>query len=175
MAANGRSVMINGGSYSQRFYGRMIPKRGQVKVAIVLGYNLLEYRSRSSTKESKTTSPPCNFLQEPRALINRSLNINPEEVNFNHTKLTLLALTWFLTLLQEKAVSDPFDLSQRNKEEREMVGAKRLNGGKVSRGFVSRPIPKRGQLKVAIVVGLAHTFASFFSQSTGQRAASNIS
>ncbi|KAJ6979002.1 hypothetical protein D5086_022211 [Populus alba] len=38
MAASGRSVMINGGSYSQqRFYGRMIPKRGQVKVAIVLG------------------------------------------------------------------------------------------------------------------------------------------
>jgi len=31
------SVMINGVSYSQRFYGRMIPKRGQVKVAIVLG------------------------------------------------------------------------------------------------------------------------------------------
>ncbi|KAJ6396948.1 hypothetical protein OIU77_021895 [Salix suchowensis] len=37
MAAGGRSVMISGVSYSQRFYGRMIPKRGQVKVAIVLG------------------------------------------------------------------------------------------------------------------------------------------
>ncbi|KAG6755969.1 hypothetical protein POTOM_039383 [Populus tomentosa] len=35
-----------------------------------------------------------------------------------------------------------------------MAGARRLmsyNGAKVSRGFVSRPIPKRGQLKVAIV------------------------
>ncbi|KAF9683523.1 hypothetical protein SADUNF_Sadunf04G0022600 [Salix dunnii] len=37
MAAGGRSVMISGASYSQRFYGRMIPKRGQVKVAILLG------------------------------------------------------------------------------------------------------------------------------------------
>ncbi|KAI5570541.1 hypothetical protein POPTR_011G044700v4 [Populus trichocarpa] len=58
-----------------------------------------------------------------------------------------------------------------------MAGARRLmsyNGGKVSRGFVSRPIPKRGQLKVAIVVGFAHCFASFFSHNTSRRAASHI-
>ncbi|KAG5223568.1 hypothetical protein IMY05_C0704000300 [Salix suchowensis] len=55
-----------------------------------------------------------------------------------------------------------------------MEGARRLmiyNGGKVSRGFVSRPIPKRGQLKVAIVLGFAHSFASFFSHNTSRRAA----
>jgi hypothetical protein len=49
-----------------------------------------------------------------------------------------------------------------------------FNGGKVSRGFVSRPIPKRGQVKVAIVVGLAHSFASFFPHSAPRRAASHI-
>nr|DAD20829.1 TPA_asm: hypothetical protein HUJ06_022292 [Nelumbo nucifera] len=31
--------------------------------------------------------------------------------------------------------------------------------------FASRPIPKRGQVKVGIVVGLAHSFAALFSQS----------
>uniref|UniRef100_F6GYY1 Uncharacterized protein n=1 Tax=Vitis vinifera TaxID=29760 RepID=F6GYY1_VITVI len=36
--AGGRGDMINGGSFSQRFSGRPIPKRGQVKVAIAVGF-----------------------------------------------------------------------------------------------------------------------------------------
>nr|DAD23007.1 TPA_asm: hypothetical protein HUJ06_024470 [Nelumbo nucifera] len=34
-----------------------------------------------------------------------------------------------------------------------------------SQRFSSRPIPKRGQVKVGIVVGLAHSFAALFSLS----------
>lgn len=35
--AGGRSAMINGGNFSPRFSGRLIPKRGQVKLGIVVG------------------------------------------------------------------------------------------------------------------------------------------
>ncbi|KAF9672289.1 hypothetical protein SADUNF_Sadunf11G0025900 [Salix dunnii] len=121
MAARGRSVMINGGRHSQRVYGRLIPKRGQVKLGIVLG--------------------------------------------LAHTVASIFS--------PRKKFGVQLDLFQRKKE-RTMEGARRLmilNGGKVSRGFASRPIPKRGQLKVAIVLGLAHCFASFFSHSTSRRAA----
>ena len=40
-----------------------------------------------------------------------------------------------------------------------------INGGNLSPRSSSRPIPKRGQVKVAIVVGLAHSVASVFSPS----------
>ncbi|KAI3434055.1 uncharacterized protein J3R85_006843 [Psidium guajava] len=39
----------------------------------------------------------------------------------------------------------------------------KINSGGMSRRISSRPIPKRGQVKVGIVVGLAHSFASIFS------------
>ncbi|KAJ6402021.1 hypothetical protein OIU84_014153 [Salix udensis] len=58
-----------------------------------------------------------------------------------------------------------------------MAGARWLTifiGGKLSRGFASRPIPKRGQVKVAIAVGLAHSFSSVFSHRASRRAASHI-
>ncbi|KDP20906.1 hypothetical protein JCGZ_21377 [Jatropha curcas] len=41
-----------------------------------------------------------------------------------------------------------------------------INSRKVSRGFHGRPIPKRGQVKVGIVVGLAHSVASIFCRRT---------
>ncbi|OAY26324.1 hypothetical protein MANES_16G038800v8 [Manihot esculenta] len=46
-----------------------------------------------------------------------------------------------------------------------MAGARAamINGRKISRSSSGRPIPKRGQVKVAIVVGLAHSVASIFS------------
>ncbi|KAL3740204.1 hypothetical protein ACJRO7_021475 [Eucalyptus globulus] len=39
----------------------------------------------------------------------------------------------------------------------------KINGGGASWRISSRPIPKRGQVKARIVVGLAHSFASVFS------------
>ncbi|KAL3740205.1 hypothetical protein ACJRO7_021476 [Eucalyptus globulus] len=38
-----------------------------------------------------------------------------------------------------------------------------IHNGGVSRRISSRPIPKRGQVMVGIVVGLAHSFAYIFS------------
>ncbi|KAK3431574.1 hypothetical protein EUGRSUZ_E03373 [Eucalyptus grandis] len=46
-----------------------------------------------------------------------------------------------------------------------------MSGGGVSGRISSRPIPKRGQVKVGIVVGLAHSVASIFSQSLRNRRA----
>lgn len=60
-----------------------------------------------------------------------------------------------------------------------MEGARRelINGGNPSRGFSGRPIPKRGQVKVAIVLGLVHSFSSIFSHSnrTTRRAGAHFS
>uniref|UniRef100_A0A2N9GY52 Uncharacterized protein n=1 Tax=Fagus sylvatica TaxID=28930 RepID=A0A2N9GY52_FAGSY len=46
-----------------------------------------------------------------------------------------------------------------------MAGARRemINGGNISRTLSGRPIPRRGQVKVAIVLGLVHSFSSMFS------------
>ncbi|KAL3740208.1 hypothetical protein ACJRO7_021479 [Eucalyptus globulus] len=38
-----------------------------------------------------------------------------------------------------------------------------VSGGDVARGVMSRPIPRRGRVKVAIVAGLAHRLASMFA------------
>ncbi|GMN50885.1 hypothetical protein TIFTF001_020046 [Ficus carica] len=48
-----------------------------------------------------------------------------------------------------------------------MEGTRRtmINGRNSSSRSPSRPIPKRGQVKVGIVVGLAHSVASIFSPS----------
>lgn len=48
-----------------------------------------------------------------------------------------------------------------------MAGARRevIGGRNLCRRFSSRPIPKRGQVKVAIVLGLVHSFSSIFSLS----------
>jgi len=35
--AGSRSAMVNGGGFSPRLSGRLIPKRGQVKLGIVVG------------------------------------------------------------------------------------------------------------------------------------------
>lgn len=46
-----------------------------------------------------------------------------------------------------------------------------MNGGVFSQRLTAaRPIPKRGQVKVAILVGLAHTVASIFSHSNRRSA-----
>ncbi|KAF7852014.1 hypothetical protein BT93_L1108 [Corymbia citriodora subsp. variegata] len=47
----------------------------------------------------------------------------------------------------------------------------KINSGGVSRRISSRPIPRRGQVKVGIVVGLAHSFASIFSLHLRNRSA----
>ncbi|KAL7211914.1 hypothetical protein ACSBR2_014719 [Camellia fascicularis] len=48
---------------------------------------------------------------------------------------------------------------------REMM--KMINGGNLSRRMsYGRPIPRRGQVKVAMVLTLAHSFASLFSSTT---------
>lgn len=47
-----------------------------------------------------------------------------------------------------------------------MAGARSstmINGARFSSRFSGRPIPKRGQVKLAIVVILAHSVASIFS------------
>jgi len=48
-----------------------------------------------------------------------------------------------------------------------MAGARSAmaNGGGFSPRLFGRPIPKRGQVKLGIVVRLAHSFASIFSLS----------
>jgi hypothetical protein len=69
------------------------------------------------SRDSKTMSIPCNFMQWPRALINKNLNITPERWpsihHANSSTLTsrTLVLPRLLPLLQER-----FDLSQRKKE-----------------------------------------------------------
>ncbi|CAK8577777.1 unnamed protein product [Lathyrus sativus] len=45
-----------------------------------------------------------------------------------------------------------------------MGGARSNNGGRRSMICQRRPIPKRGQVKVGIVVGLAISVASIFSR-----------
>ncbi|KAK9223744.1 hypothetical protein WN944_012190 [Citrus x changshan-huyou] len=52
-----------------------------------------------------------------------------------------------------------------------------INGGNISQrltagGGTGRLIPKRGQVKLAILVGLAHSVASIFSHSHSNRPAS---
>ncbi|KAI3434056.1 uncharacterized protein J3R85_006846 [Psidium guajava] len=47
----------------------------------------------------------------------------------------------------------------------------KIDGRGMSRRISSRPIPKRGQVKVGIVVGLAHSFASIFSLNLRSRRA----
>lgn len=46
-----------------------------------------------------------------------------------------------------------------------MVGARKamIDGGNLSRRFSGRLIPKRGQVKVTIVVGLLHSLSSIFT------------
>uniref|UniRef100_A0A3Q7F470 Uncharacterized protein n=1 Tax=Solanum lycopersicum TaxID=4081 RepID=A0A3Q7F470_SOLLC len=56
-----------------------------------------------------------------------------------------------------------------------MAGARKetmmMNGGSISRREeYGRPIPKRGQVKMTIVLGLAHSLTSIFS--TGDRSES---
>ncbi|KAF8029362.1 hypothetical protein BT93_E1914 [Corymbia citriodora subsp. variegata] len=50
-------------------------------------------------------------------------------------------------------------------------GSGKMNGGGVTRRISSRPMPKIGQVKVGIAVGLAHSFASIFSLSLRNRRA----
>ncbi|ESR62490.1 hypothetical protein CICLE_v10017282mg [Citrus x clementina] len=48
-----------------------------------------------------------------------------------------------------------------------------INGGGCSKRYASgRLIPKRGQVKLGIVLGLANSFASIFSPSSNKRASS---
>ncbi|XVF25877.1 hypothetical protein REPUB_Repub13aG0251700 [Reevesia pubescens] len=58
-----------------------------------------------------------------------------------------------------------------------MAGTRRamINGRIYSQRIAGRPIPKRGQVKLAIVLGLAHSFVSIFSRSSSRRAAASAS
>ncbi|KAL2341944.1 hypothetical protein Fmac_009884 [Flemingia macrophylla] len=48
-----------------------------------------------------------------------------------------------------------------------MASGMNLKGGKsIPRRLSGRPIPKRGQVKVAIVLGFANSVASIFSRTT---------
>ncbi|KAG4960513.1 hypothetical protein AAZX31_13G227800 [Glycine max] len=47
-----------------------------------------------------------------------------------------------------------------------MAGGMINDGKSFPRRFSGRPIPKRGQVKVAIVLGLAHSLAAIFSRTT---------
>ncbi|KAG6696672.1 hypothetical protein I3842_09G159700 [Carya illinoinensis] len=51
------------------------------------------------------------------------------------------------------------------------------NGRSFCRRFTGRPMPKRGQVKVAVVLGLVHTVSSIFSLSarTTRRGGAKIS
>ncbi|KAB2029561.1 hypothetical protein ERO13_D05G167000v2 [Gossypium hirsutum] len=51
-----------------------------------------------------------------------------------------------------------------------MVGTRRatINGEIHSQRIVGRRLPKRGQVKIAIVLRLAHSFASIFSRSSSR-------
>ncbi|KAH7545938.1 hypothetical protein FEM48_Zijuj01G0147200 [Ziziphus jujuba var. spinosa] len=62
-----------------------------------------------------------------------------------------------------------YPIPRRLRESREeMAGARNsmVNGGNLSQRFSGRLIPKRGQVKMAIVVGLLHTVSSIFSTSS---------
>lgn len=54
--AGARKAVLDGGNLSQRFSGRLIPKRGQVKVAIVVG--LLHSVSSIFTLSSRCAGAP---------------------------------------------------------------------------------------------------------------------
>ena len=63
-----------------------------------------------------------------------------------------------------------FDLSSVNIAEKEMGDARKSMGssGRFPQRPCGRPMPKRGQVKVAIVVGIAHSFVSIFSPTSGR-------
>ncbi|MBA0595189.1 hypothetical protein Godav_008800 [Gossypium davidsonii] len=50
-----------------------------------------------------------------------------------------------------------------------------INGGNYSPRIAGRPIPRRGQVKIAILMGIAHSFASIFSASSRRQSASHLS
>ena len=52
-----------------------------------------------------------------------------------------------------------------------MAGARREMINRIA----GRPIPKRGQVKVAMLVGIAHSFASIFSLGSRRAATSHLS
>ncbi|TYG48540.1 hypothetical protein ES288_D10G023500v1 [Gossypium darwinii] len=58
-----------------------------------------------------------------------------------------------------------------------MAGARRemINGGNISRRIAGSPIPRRGQVKVAIMAGIAHSFASIFTTSSRRASPSRLS
>ncbi|KAH1048623.1 hypothetical protein J1N35_039407 [Gossypium stocksii] len=58
-----------------------------------------------------------------------------------------------------------------------MAGGRRemINGGNISRRIAGRPIPKMGQVKVAIIAGIAHSFASIFTTSSRRASPSRLS
>ncbi|KAB2082050.1 hypothetical protein ERO13_A05G164200v2 [Gossypium hirsutum] len=58
-----------------------------------------------------------------------------------------------------------------------MAGARgeMINGGNYSPRIAGRPIPRRGQVKIAILMGIAHSFASIFSASSRRQSASHLS
>ncbi|KAL3740206.1 hypothetical protein ACJRO7_021477 [Eucalyptus globulus] len=49
----------------------------------------------------------------------------------------------------------------------------KINGGRLSQRVSSRLIPRRGQVKVAVVEELAHAFAFIFSLNLRNRCASS--
>ncbi|XVE51267.1 hypothetical protein DITRI_Ditri02bG0026300 [Diplodiscus trichospermus] len=149
--AGTRRVMINGGIYSnQRIAGRPIPKRGQVKLAIVLGlaHSFASIFSRSSSRSTAAFS----FRNFPFlfCLPNPTLNSDTKTLSVLHHSNIKLS------------------------EEEDMAGSRRamINGGIYSsQRIAGRPIPKRGQVKLAIVLGLAHSFASVFCWSSSRSTA----
>jgi hypothetical protein len=54
------------------------------------------------------------------------------------------------------------------------AGSAMINGGGLSARLSGRLIPKRGQVKVGIVVVLAHSFASIFSLSRRRTCACGV-
>ncbi|KAK7362923.1 hypothetical protein VNO77_05048 [Canavalia gladiata] len=70
-----------------------------------------------------------------------------------------------------------YDSNESNQSTLKVNGGARasviFNGGRsIPRRCSGRPIPKRGQVKVGIVVGLANSFASIFSRPRARGCAS---
>ncbi|KAH7859223.1 hypothetical protein Vadar_033312 [Vaccinium darrowii] len=179
--ADGRREMINRGnslgSSGRSNSGRPIPRRGQVKAAIAVGVA----NSLASLFSSKRVT---RYLHHHRLVQRKS----PLKRQDPAAVLALLDLKSFFADDNVIAVGDMASITNKleqiheinviNKEmadgRREMIN--RGNSlGSSGRSNSGRPIPRRGQVKTAIAVGVANSLASLFSSKSMERTSSQLS
>ncbi|KAF7150279.1 hypothetical protein RHSIM_Rhsim02G0120600 [Rhododendron simsii] len=138
--ADGRREMIGGGANSmgsrRSTSGRLIPRRGLVKAAIVVGVA----NSLASLFSSKNMT--SSQIPDTERVYRSQHNPPP---NTTHSPQP-----------------PPYNPTEMADGRREMIGS-RANSMGSQRSNSGRLIPRRGQVKAAIVVGVANSLASLFS------------